>query len=309
MLDGEYLEIQGNLAQIVERRVTRQVPLEEALRNLQTAIPVTFPTIGRTQVFGHYDASQRGLKRTYILSEIPAGIKNISKNIAGGRARRYRLAMPWTYLWFGAETGNADSNAAWSINDYKIFQSRTRYSGIDQEMIVARLPNVYGDGRICWGTTGASPNATLADRIDQLTNEWFLSRFNTDLDGGVPLPYGEPNYRRWVAETRENPSCWQNWPEWASRNVIKYTVRSLLANAGETIRTEEIVLPNSIPEVPVRLTFGSWEQWWSRIPEEERVRARISMENYFADNPTTAFVDDVEEIETDDGGTDIPFAR
>ncbi len=315
LLNGEYIEMQGNIARLMERRLVREVRLEDVANSLEVSKPVTLPTIARAQVFAHVDESDQTSKKLYVLSEIPAGIKNISKNLGDRGARRYRLAMPWTYIWFACSTtDNIIRGASWAITDYKIFHAQSRYDGINDPMIVARVPNVYEDGRICWGATGVSPNMSLANRIDQLTNEWYLSRFNTDLDGSVPLPYDEGNYRRWVQETRDNPNCWVSWPEWTNPTVTKYTVAGLLANAGQTPRMQEIILADSIPEIPIRLTFGSWEEWWRRLPAEERRRSIISMENMRFDDPSiipdapdlvTGHYDDDEDY--DDGGVEIPY--
>lgn len=305
---GEEISIQGDLVTLRTTSISRQVPLEDWLDGLNISRPSTFPVLARSQVFGHMEEVGT-VKKLFALTEIPAGIKNITKNLRNGTARRYRLAMPWTYLWFVCQTGDADTRSgAWSVGDYKVFHARQRFNSVNDEMIVARLPNVYADGRICWGAAGVAPGLSLADRLDQLTNEWYLSRFNTDLDGENSIPQGEPNYRRWVHESHENPNCWQNWTEWTDRNVGKVTVTSLMAAHGTTPRMTEIVLDDAIPEVPIRLTFGHWDQWWMNLPPEERARAQISLGNLDLDDAIPAAVEEVIDP-TDDGGVEVPFVR
>lgn len=311
LFSGELIEIQNNLVNIVERRVVRQVRLEDLMAQMGVRDSITFPTLGRTQVFAHmnlYDTP----KMYYALTEIPAGIKTIVKRGSLGR-RRYRLAMPWTYLWFGCSLNGTLESGTWDIVEYRIFQSNRRYDGVDTPMIVARVPNVYSDARICWGATGVDPYLPLSDRLDILTNEWFASDFNTDLDGSVPLPYYEPNYRRWVTESRENVNCWASWPEWSNPAVHKFTVREILGSPA--FATERIVGPNAIPETPIRLTFGRWEEWWtSEVPLEERVRALTALNNIAANNPDFANPDILAATEIpnpsnvdddDDGGVPV----
>jgi hypothetical protein len=288
--------------------------LEQFLPLISVRNDVTLPTIPRTMVFGHYAPNE---KKFYILSELPTAIRSISKNLRDGTARRYRLAMPWTYIWYVAEETRTN---AWELTDHRIFFARERYETMDSPMIVAMLPNVYDDGRICWGSTGTSPNQSLADRIDTLTNEWYLSRFNADLDGQRPLPYGESNYARWVRETNEiGLRSYDNWPEWNS--MPRYTVNRLLAGDSVEPRPVILTLADSIPPVTIAPrfgTFGAWEEWWNNLPAEQRGRAFTALSNIREDNPDfvpTVFPEDVAATAaapttpTDDGGTEIPYVR
>lgn len=309
---GDYIEIMGDLAQIVERRVIRQVRTQDIMANIESGTPVTLPTIGRTQVFAHLDTRDTRNKKLFMLTEIPAGIKNITKNLQDRRsARRYRLAMPHTYIWFvGATSGAIDG--AWVIDDYRAFHARQRYNGMNDQFIVARLPNLSSDGRICWGATGVNPDMTLADRIDTLTNQWYLSRFNADLDGNVPLPYGEENFGRWVRESAEDINSWQRWPEW-NDTTRKYSVSALLAEHDIVPRTTQITMPNAIPDVPIQMTFGRWEDWWRQLPTDQRGRAQISLQNLGLDDPLNIVMppdEDYEDsISENDGGIEVEYVR
>lgn len=306
--DGEYIRIQGDLVQFVEERVTRQALLKDVIDKLEISQPVTLPTIGRTQVFAHFE--QVGMtKRLFAMTEIPPAVRFISKNIYSGTARRYKLSMPWTYIWFVAETADQNINAAnWAFTSYRIFHSKTQYKGIDDEFIAARLPNVYADGRICWGATGVDPRMTLADRFDQLTNEWYVSRFNTDLDGPHSYPNGADSFREWVLGTLENNRWFETWNDWTDPLVTKYSVRRLLEEFGSTPFMERINNPGAIPEVPTNLTFGAWDQWWNQLEPLERARARISINNLAEDTPDDFPAEIPVLVGTDDdGGEDIPY--
>jgi hypothetical protein len=296
----EIIEVEGDLMRLVTRAVQYEIPLKDALPFLVTQQPITFPTEPRSQVFAHFDASNPQAKTLYSLAEIPPGIRNIRKG-----DRRYRLAMPWTYFWFVSTTSREVSSNSWSLEHYYVFHAKDRYVGLDSQMIVARLPNVYSSGKICWGTTGAPANLSIADRIDTLVNDWYISTFNFDLDGEVPLPYGEETYRRWVEESRANVSCWQNWPEWSNTNVEKFSTRTLLSINGITPSVENITLPAFIPPVETELTFGRWEDWFLRnTTPEQRGRAFYSLQNLRADDPIQ--VPEFVPVDlSDDGGVPI----
>lgn len=302
MATSEIIEIEGDLARLVTRAVQFEVPLRDALQYMAQPQAVTLPTIARSQRFAHWDPRNSNNKALYILAEIAPGIKNIRK-----MDRRYRLAMPWTYFWFVATTSGDPQANNWQLGDYYIYHARDQYDGLDSPMMVARLPNVYGSGRICWGTTGAPVGLSLANRIDTLVEGWYISTFNTDLDGSVPLPYGERNYGRWVRESATDPNCWRNWPEWTDAAVPKTTVRQLLQAHDITPVVNEITLPAPyIPDViNDHMTFGQWEEWFQRVAAEQRGRALTALENLRNDNPAT--VPDPATIANteDDGGVPI----
>jgi hypothetical protein len=301
MAGTKFLEVEGGLARLVTRQVHYEVPLADLAPDLMITKPVTLPTLGRSQVFAHFDGSNPANKKLFCLAEIGPGIKNIRKV-----DRRYRLAMPWTYLWFVATTDQDIESNAWALETYHCYHARERHNGLDTQMIVARLPNVYGNGRICWGATGASPMLSLADRIDEHANNWYLSPFNRDLDGEVPLPYGEQTFRRWVEESQADPNCWQRWPEWTN-TTPKITVRQLLAQHGVTPAVEEITLPRYIPNRTGEYTFGQWEDWFQHnVTPEQRARARVALENMRADNIEN--VPDLPPDPDDDGGVPVDFS-
>lgn len=282
MIDtGEFIEIKNDLVSIIDRRVVRQVALSDFMSSMGGGGSTTIPNIARSQVFAHYDTSNPREKILFAMTEIEPGIKKLVKNV-NGQARRYKLAMPWTYLWFRCVTADERS---WSFGEYRIFHARDKFRSIDDQMIVARLPNVYNNGNICWGSTGADANQSLPDRLDQLTNEWYASRFNTDLDGRVPLPYGETNYLRWVTESRADINSYRNWPEWRDPSVEKFSVRTLMEGEGYIPRTERIDIPDGIPPIEMPFTFGRWDEWWLDLDPQERTRAQISLANLGLDDP------------------------
>lgn len=305
--DGEHIRIQGDLVQYVEEHVTRQVTLKDFINKIEVSQPVTLPTLGRTQVFAHFE--QQGMvKRIFAMTEIPPGVRFISKNLWGSTARRYRLSFPWTYMWFVAETSDDLSRATWSFSDYRIFHSKNQYKNMDDEFISARVPNVYSDGRICWGATGVDPRMTLADRIDQLTNEWYVSRFNTDLDSEHSYPNRAGTFKEWVLGTMENGRWYETWSDWTDPSVPKFTVRQLLRDHNVTPFTERINNPGAIPAVPTNMTFGSWDEWWAQLEPLQRARASVSLENLALDDPENVPLDmEDPALVTDDGGEEIAY--
>lgn len=272
-MEGQFLQIQNNLAQIVDFRVIRQGRLEDIAPHLEVGNNFSLPTVPRTAVFASLNIED-GTQTLAFLSEIPPGRKNLVKRQRDGRFFRYRLAMPWTYMWTTWQSRNGRN---WSSMEYRIFHALNRYSGPNDEMIAALLPNVYANGNICWGATGADANQSIGDRVDDLTNNWYLTRFNTDLDGEHGLPWGEPNYGRWVRESRENIDCWRSWPEW--ERAPKYTVNGLLNGEGFQSRLERQTVQGAIPEIPAPLTFGRADETMAALTPEQQAILFLALQN------------------------------
>ena len=298
----ETIEIHGSLVSYVKKEILYQADIKDVFP-LQSIKPITLPTLPRTVVFAHFDESNPMSKMLLMLAEIPPGIRNIRK-----RNRRYRLGMPWTYFWFVATTARDINEPRWNLEFWRIFHAKDRYEDEKTKLIPARCPNVYSDGRICWGTAGAPGNIPLCDRIDELVTNWYISEFNGDLDGSVPLPNHANNYLEWVTKTREDPTWWKSWSDWTDPTVRVYTVEQLISEHVDNPAFSTIVVPNMIPAVDMttQLTYGHWEQYFrTAIPEQQRARALRALENLRDDNPT-AFSDEEEDSDdADDGGVPI----
>lgn len=305
---SEIIEIEGNLVSLVSRTVSRQMSLEDFIPYISIQKPITFPTIARSQVFAHYELPA---SKMFALCEISPGIRTIRKNMSDGTARSYRLAFPWTYFWFQISGVNLTDSDIPYIDDYRIYFARERYSDINTPMIPALLPNVYSDGRICWGSTGVSSSLSMSDQLDGLVNGWYSSRFNSDLDGNRPYPYGENSFRRWVEESARSATCWEMWPEW-NQEVTK--VKDLLEEAGTSYRPAVVRLANTIPEIRTPASFGRWEDWWQEIPIVERRRALIAAQNveqsHIPDTLGQTYISNQINSDDDfynDGGIEIPY--
>jgi Prokaryotic E2 family D len=300
----QIIEIEGSLIRVIDKRVTHEASIKDILPHLVQQQPVFLPSAPRTQVAAYYDPRNSHGKKIFFLCELPPQTRSIIKS-----ARRYRLSMPWTFFWFSASTSDDINSTRWSLDDYYVFHSLRRYTGPNTRFISALLPNVYANGRICFGSTGADPNQALADRIDQLVNDWYLTRFNSDLDGERPKPFEASTYREWVDGTRTNPNYWQTWPEFNTQPQI--TILDLLQNAAvdRASLPMDMSATGVIAEVPRPFTIGRAEEYFTNnFTPEERTRLRMALD-LNADNPD--FFVPIETITTtntadvDDGGEPV----
>jgi hypothetical protein len=254
------IEIENGLARIVDRTIVSEQAMADVLPLLETRIPVSMfhPSTAR---FTYWDESNV-TKRVRFLCELPPAIRYIRK-----LNRKFRLAMPWTYFVLSYETVGDPFGIDWTPEDHRIFHSPTKVTSMNNRLWTAFLPNVYNDGRICFGTTGVPTHQPLADRVDQLVSQWYLTEFNNDVIGtrNHPLPFNGRHpygYRLWVEATAEHGlDAMTRFPEWQVTNgndVNSFLVSELLAAPG--LRTDPITVTGGIPEIPFPATWGRLAQ-------------------------------------------------
>lgn len=296
-----HLEIHNGLVQRVRREVLSSAPLDSIAPLLETRLPVLTPIMPRSMVMFWYDASATTTRKLRVLCEIPAAIRPIVK-----LNRRYRLAMPWTYMLFDLETRSQD-DTRWSMTNYRAYHAEERITRLDQQVIAALLPNVDDSATICFGSTGVDANQPMCDYIDTIVNRWYVSNFNNDLVRGrmVPRPYHPaPNWLPWVQATRERgANSFREWPEWTNPDITHWTIAQLMGN--EQAALPGTTVEDAIPVLPPVPTFGGADEailGWSPVQ-----RARIYAALNAHDDEPDFFEVPVPVVTTltDDGGEDI----
>lgn len=302
---NQKLVIQNDLVQIIEETVTRQIPLQKLFPHLVQKVPVTIPVLPRTSRFVHLDESQPNKKVINFLCEVPAGVKTITKeNKDKYNKRRYRLSFPWTYFFITAVAEGAAERFV--VTNWKCFHSRKEFDGLPGEFYVAFLPNIYKEtGEICFGSAGGPPGS-LADQIDFIVNNFYITEFNDHLDRShMVWPFNGTSFKNWVDATEaKGASAWRDFPEWTSGTRQKFTLHDLLGGAN-VARSERIEGGTAIPEIPSPMTFGRAEEWIRNIAPQDRGRLKIALGNVVEDDPNAVEAPvEIAEV-TDDGG--VPF--
>lgn len=278
------VEIEGDIARIVRHEVVRQVALADLMPAIERRYPITIPVLPDRTRLVHWDPSNPGDQQLTVFTEMPPAVRTITMQDDAGRGRgTYRIALPYTVFRFSLSTSDPDINR-WSWNDYSCFFAKEPLRSTEDLLMPALLPNVFADGRICFGTTGVTNEGTLAERIDGVMNAWYLSNFNNN--GHVRtqyLPWGSTNFTRWVTETADNPLCWRSFPEFEpgtpEYGQQEHTpVKHMLTRIGAT-RTTPLRVTGSIPELAVVPTFGAAEDWLRGLTETQRTRLRVAMDN------------------------------
>ena len=187
------------------------------------------------------------------------------------------LSFPYTRFFFICKTNDPTNNLAWRLMNYKVLWANKQYADKNErDMIPALLPNVYDDGRICFGSTGANADQTLSDRLNQTVNEFFVSEFNSDLH--IRRPNGARTWRSWERMTVNDPTGWMQWDDWTNTTNQHYSYTDLCGRARVNHdRFEPMIAGNPIPEVPLGASFGRIREWLATLDNSQRSRMLEAM--------------------------------
>lgn len=272
MAGNRHIEIEGALVNLVQREVVGSIPLPEWIARIERRNPTFTPVLPTTPTRGFWwDPTDIAHQRGMMLLEMQPTVITMDYQ----EESKHRLSIPWTRFVFYVRSDDPSNPLRWSLEDYRIFWARTKYSNPDAlDMVPALLPNVYGDGRICFGSTGARADQSLADRLDETIAQFYVSTFNHDLT--IHYPNGWRNWARWEKMTEEDPTGWMNWPDLnpttTTRN--KYSWASLAHEymSGASHRDSPVLAADGIPELPIGATFGRIDQWFALLTNNQRVR-------------------------------------
>lgn len=275
--------IENNLVTIEERSVSDAVPLADYLPLIERRNPVVMPVLPTGSRAVWWDPTDLARQKLMVLIEREPFIANIS--FSGGHI--HRVQLPYSRFLFTASTSDPNNPLMWAINDYRVFWSNRRYSSPAQrDMIAAQLPNVYQDGRICFGSTAAQANQTIADRLDQTVNEFFISNFNTDL--GTPFPNGWSRWNQWEEQTVSDPSAWANWTDWArpSRGA-QQSFDDAISNMRQGLagRDAHVAAPDPIPALVIGASFGRTSEWLASLTNTQRARLWLAVTQEQTEEP------------------------
>lgn len=269
----QIIEIQGNLVRRFERKVIAVTDLRDIIPFMENRVPVTLPILPRHPVRSAYwDESTAPNKTLQMLIEVPPAIRTLDYATESGRAAR--VAMPWT-IFNVVTTTNAENPRGenWDLYDIHIYWAKEQIANLDQKVITALVPNVYDDGSICFGDTGTNPYQPLADRIDQIINDFYLTSFNNDLE--LRWPWGD--LERWIDESENNRHCWKDFPEWDfEAGYVGYPLSDIFTRNLD--RSAPRTLGNDIPPLTFLPTFGRTREWLDGLTNAQRLRLRAEIE-------------------------------
>ncbi len=214
------IEIENGITRIIERQEIAVGTLESVLPLIENRVPVIMPVMPRNNVVSAvYDESDPVHKRLEILVNVDPHMRLLDYDDAIYDLEP-RFSFPYS-LYFIEMTTRAETPQGqdWSMDQFRVFWSKTQVKSLDQYVIPALLPNIYEDGNVCFGDTGVTARQPLADRVDQLVNEFLLTRFTAHEVREREWPWNGRSYRRWAnATATHGATAYQRIPEFEETN-------------------------------------------------------------------------------------------
>jgi Prokaryotic E2 family D len=272
---AQVIEIENGLVRLVERSVQYSVPMTDWLDKIEKRNPIATPVLPVGTRAVYWDQTDLTAQTFVVLIEQqPQMIRMDFDNMIR------ELSIPYTRFFFVATTDDPTNTLAWRLTNYKVFWAKAQYADPTvKDMIPALLPNVYEDGRICFGSTGADASQTLANRLNQTCNEFYVSRFNHDLT--IRRPNGARTYREWERMTQNNSTGWMDWRDFDPA-LGYHTFRSyddLVRQARVTMndRFAPMLAAEPIPDIPLGASFGRLNEWLETLDSSQRDRLLQAM--------------------------------
>ena len=247
-----------------------------------------------------------GSKNGVLAVEVPATIVTLKMHFDTGQngattedyARRdrqsnraiFKIAMPhlvfaneFTYDETAATGAQRIGQAArFAIGRVRLYWRPAPLRDHTDGLWSASIPNLYGDGGICWGNTTAD-TTTFAARIEDQIKNFFTNGFTNHL--GMKKPDDVNSYVDWEMETAADPVCWLNWPLWSTPAPRTF------ASLATGITTEPLVAPTltmNLPEPPRVFGIGRAREWIGTLDERAQRVVLEAMRDALTEAPDAA---------------------
>lgn len=278
--------IEGDAVRLVRTQVIHETLLNNLVPHLFTREPVTLPLLPRNPVrfLSFNPDAQNGLavletkpRRTTMQvrhSGDTRQTRDASRAEHDGIAR-FNVALPFQYFAYNLRiTPRRDGTLEnFTIVDSYLFWSPTAITSPNDRLWIAQCPNVNGSGGICWGSTRSDPTS-LANRLDDLTNNFWTTVFNEDL--GHRTPFGT-SMTEWE-EHSDGLSPHLNWPMFRTPGPFAWS--ELPDRVGHHPRSVADLDPSfvELPELPEAFSLARAHEWLNSLPENTLRRLTLALD-------------------------------
>lgn len=278
---------QVTLRKVVTEKV---VALSDYLASLSTKTRLSLPRLPKGILHIDVRPTEAETHLTVVV-ENEFGLRRVnwrnSRRNGGGAVESHLLNFPYVYFVFFMTTTDATLRRGWAVNDWHVWMANNRATSFDAWLWPLSMYNCYSDGRICFGNLGVSSDTALGDYIDQTINIFWTGEFNEDVQPPNGFPVGN-SLADWAADAARNEMGWQQWPIWTARSAGKKRLSEELNGAAE--RMTPLILPDTIPNIPLPATASNIDGWFNSIPPDlqERIRDHTTGAGRLIMRPRTA---------------------
>lgn len=295
----ERIIIEGNIARWVREEVINEASLESLAPHLTTRLSTTLPVLPQhaTRYVSFDPEAGNGIivvettpkRHTMVVrhSSHSAHTEDAARRDNDGLSR-FNVQLPYQYFAYSFTVRERDGRLSnFTIDRSHLFWAKDPVRSPDDQLWVARCPNVDSGGGICWGST-TSDSSSLSARIDDLVNNFYTTTFNEDLGHLTPF---DDSLLRWEADS-EDPLAYRNWPMWDGTSRPLSAIHQYLRTAEPTNMAELNPTHVDLPVLPENFTVARAQQWIASLSDgaRRRLEAAIASEPIAVEAP-------VEEVE------------
>jgi hypothetical protein len=281
---SEQLIIEGDIVRQIRTEIISEAPLQSLAPFLTTKLPTTIPVLPQNPTrFLYFDPNAKtGIiivetkPRRHVIQmlhergdddhiDYPEDFKRKDDD----NISRFNVLLPWQYFAYTFKVELAgDSFTSFQVDRSSLFWAPEPYRTEDQLLWVAKCPNVDEDGRICWGGT-ASHETSLSARIDDLTNNFFVTIFNSHLGHTSPFDH---SLTEWEKHS-DGLLAHRDWPIWEPNlgtPVTSIAERMLQAKPTNMADLDPSFV--NIPPLPENFTVARAQHWIAGLDDGTRRR-------------------------------------
>lgn len=295
------VEIEGDIARIVEREIVATTTLDLLAPHMEVRAATITPTLPLgTRIAAFDPEAGRGAviieaapARTNLNVHFDVGMRGDTPPddyARGGRPHRatFNIQLPFFHFVYGFTLKTTDNGAGMAAGEFTIdrsylYMSPAQILTPQDKIWHATMMNVEG-ARICWGY-GDYDNTSLNERLQHMVNEFPNNVFNNHY--GMPRPIDYDSYTAWEAAS-ENPFIFRNWKHWNDTppaGTVAEIIKTHLAKEYERNghNYQELPLPDDmttviIPEPPAQFTQARMREWARTALGDNDTRARVVLE-------------------------------
>ena len=272
--------VEGNLA--VRETVTRTeaVPLDKMLENLTAYQPLELsPTPHNMRSITVKPRANMQLQAQIIIGHDPMKRRISHKQCPASSNRRiaksYNLQFPYGLFWFALHgnklAGIEGESIVWNPRGWGYVWMKEPFVDLDQEGWTPRMPNIFGDSRICFGHNSVNGSLPLGHYIDQSIATFWTSEFNQDLENGFPYS----TLKDWENAPDDD---WPNWSIWQQDSLALSDKFKRFEDEMDWQNPVPANAGSNIPPLPTYATFDNLDTWISDLTNDQRLRLFSTMD-------------------------------
>lgn len=165
----EEVEVNGDVERVRRLRV-KLADWQESAREQEGTLEFLPPIAS-----GHIIARRQKGDKTCVVVQLPPALR---KFVYTPDKRIYEVAMPYIILAINFRGQAIDGTSSASSCGIYWYYRNEAVTSLDDPLGFCNMPNIYGEGQICWGKEVIPLDAPLGRKVEMVVAAIFASNFN-----------------------------------------------------------------------------------------------------------------------------------